>query len=160
MKNLPEVSWITEWWYVHIFSGLYWKLKVPLLMCPNDTWLIQSEVSGVCPLICWHVTYACATSKVKEILCINGYQWYTWWCVKQLFSFNVSPSNYLGMLQLVPTKGQTTDNMFLSCSLDFSGMRWSRCRNCFRLNLLLLLSLCSCRFPVPYVGHDSQEALL
>ena len=118
MQNLSEVSWITEWYYVHLFWGLYWELKVTVSMCQNDAWWIQSEVSGMCPLICWHMQYAHASSKVKEWLCVNGYQWYTWWCAKWLLSFKVSPSNHLGMVQLVKMLNLTTDHMFLSCALD------------------------------------------
>ena len=147
MKNLLEVSWITEWCCVHFIRGLYWVLKVTVLMCSNDAWLIQSKVSGVCPLICWCMLYVHASSKMKELMCINGYQWYTWWCVKQLLSFKASPSKLFRDVATGPNLSLTTDDMFLLCSLDFGCIQWSGCENCSRLNLLLLLTLCPCRFP-------------
>ena len=46
-----------------------------------------------------------------------------------------------------PNLSLTTDHMCLSCSLDFSFVQWSGCRNCFWLYVLLLLTLHPCRFP-------------
>ena len=46
-----------------------------------------------------------------------------------------------------PNLSLTTDHIFLMHSLDFGGIQWSRCRNCSRLNLLLLSTLLPCRFP-------------
>ena len=46
-----------------------------------------------------------------------------------------------------PNLSLTTDHIFLSHSLDFGHIQWSKCRNCSRLNLLLLLTLHPCRFP-------------
>ena len=45
-----------------------------------------------------------------------------------------------------PNLSLTTYHMFLLHSLDFAGIQWSRSRNCFRLYLLLLLTLHPCRF--------------
>ena len=46
-----------------------------------------------------------------------------------------------------PNLNLTTDHMCLSHFLDFGGcIQWSGCRNCFWLCLLLLLTLCPCRF--------------
>ena len=147
MKNLLEVSWNTEWCYVHLIQGLYWALKITVLMCWNDAWLIQSEVGGMCPLSFWHMPYVHASSKMKELICINGYQWYTWWCVKQLLSFKVSLSKLYRDVATGPNLSLTTDHMFLLHFLDFDGIQWSIYRNCSRLNLLLLLTLHPYRFP-------------
>ena len=125
MKNLLEVSLITEWCYVLFIWGLYWALKVTVLMCPNDAWLIKSKVSGLCPLICWHVLYVHGSPKMKELMCIEGNQWYTWWCVKRLLSFQVSPSKLFRDVATGPNLSLTTDHMFLSCSLDFGGIQQS-----------------------------------
>ena len=46
-----------------------------------------------------------------------------------------------------PNLSLTTDHKFLLHSPDFGSIQWSRCRNCYRLNLLLLLTFCPCRFP-------------
>ena len=116
-------------------------------MCPNNAWLIQSKVSGMCPLICWCMSYVCASSKVIQLLCINGYQWYTWWCVKWLLSFKVSPSNCFRDVATDPNLSLTTDHIFLLHSLDFCGIQLPGCRNCFRLYLLPLSTLHLCRFP-------------
>ena len=122
-------------------QGLEWEVKVTALMYPNDVWLIQPRVRGVCPLICWHVPYVHVSSKTKELMCINGY---LWWYVKQLLSFKLSPSNW--DVATGPKPSLTTDHMSLSHSLDFGGVQWSGCRNCSRLNLLLLSTLHPCRF--------------
>ena len=45
-----------------------------------------------------------------------------------------------------PKLSLPTDHMFLSHSLDFGGIQRSRSRNCFRLYLLLLSTLCLHRF--------------
>ena len=116
-------------------------------MCPNDAWLIQSKVSDACPLIYWHVPYVHASSKMKELICMEGYQWYTWWCVKLLLSSKVSPSKLFRYVASGPNLNLSTDHMFLLHSLDVGHIQWSRCRNCSRLNLLLLLTFCPCRFP-------------
>ena len=47
-----------------------------------------------------------------------------------------------------PNLSLTTDYMFLLGSLDFGGILWSRGRNCFRMYLLLLLTLSLCRLPL------------
>ena len=127
------------------FRGLYWNLRVTVWMCPNNVWWIQSKVGGTYPFICWCMPYVHASSKVKEALCLNGYQWYTWWCVKWLLSFKTSLSYCLGMLQMFQTC-LSTDPHLLIHSLDVGGIQWSRCRNCFWLYLLFLLTLSPCRF--------------
>ena len=82
-------------------------------MCPNDVWWVQSEVSGMYPLIFWHMPYAHVSSKVTVLLCLNGYQLCTWWCVNQLLFFKASLSNQtLGAIHV----GMFTVLAFLICS--------------------------------------------
>ena len=128
----------------HFMWGLYWEVKVTALIYPNDVWLIQSRISGACPLICWCLSYVHVSSKMKELMCVNGY---LWWHVKWLLYFKVSPSNCLGDVVIGPNLSLSTDHMSLSYSLDFDGVQWSRCRTCSGLNLLLLSTLHPCRFP-------------
>ena len=114
-------------------------------MHPNDVRFIQLRVSGGCPLICWSMPYVCASSKLKELLCVNAYKWYIWWCIKSAIALQ---SKYIKLFRDVATvPSLTTDHMFLPHSLNFGGVQWSGCRNCSRLNLLLLLTLHPCRFP-------------
>ena len=46
-----------------------------------------------------------------------------------------------------PKLSLATDHLCLSHSLDFDCFQWSRCRKCFWLYLLLLLTLHPCSFP-------------
>ena len=55
------------------------------------------RISATCLLICWCMPYACTSSKLKGLLCLNGV------CMKELLSFKANPSNCLGMLPLVQT---------------------------------------------------------
>ena len=121
MKNLLEVSSITEWYYEHFIWVLYWEVKVTVSMCSHDAWLDQFGESGACPLICWHMPYVCASSKMKELMCTNGYPW---WCVKQLLSFKVSPSKLFTNVATGPNLSLTTDHMTI-CSYHRTSYTWN-----------------------------------
>ena len=151
MKNCGDVckmSWIMEWYYVHIplgfilvFKSISMKRSKWCLMDPN--W--WTEVSDACPLIYGCMPSVCTFSKVKVLL---FFDWlsvvHMLWlcCVKHLLSFTVSLSICFRDVATGPNLSLTTDHMYLSCSLDI-GMfiQWSRCRNCFWLCLLLLSTL-------------------
>ena len=156
IKNHGEVckiSWIMEWYYVHLL--LRFTLVVESNSMNGSKWCLmdpnwQTEVIGAYPLICWHVPYACASSKVKVLLCfewLSAVHMVVVLCeaaiVLQSKSIKLFRDAAAG-----PNLSLTTDHMCLSCSLDCGGcIQWSGCRNCFWLCLLLLLTLHWCRFP-------------
>ena len=128
--------------YIYIW-GLIWKFKVTAWIGPNDAWWIKLKVSGAYLLIFWCMPYVHVSSKVAMLLCLNGYQQYTWWCVESAI---VLQSKYIKLFRDVAT-GPNLSLTCLSCSLNFGGIQWSWCWNCFWLYLLLMLTLCPCRFP-------------
>ena len=97
---------------------------------------------NACPLISWCKPYVCASSKWSRVLCISG--------VSIDVRSGYCPSNKSTKLYRDVANGPnlclTTDHMSLSCSLQFGVIQWSCCRKCIGQNLLLLLTLCPCRF--------------
>ena len=84
-------------------------------MCPNDAWLIQSEVSGTCPLICWHMPLCACIFKGERVMlhkCVSVVM-----CEMAIVLQSVS----IKLFRDVATSlnlSLKTDHMFLSLSLD------------------------------------------
>ena len=110
-----------------------------------------TEVSGTCPLICWHVLFfACflkGGSVIISCLIISCLHVVVVLCEVAI----VLQSKCIRPFRDTATGlnlSLTTDHMYLLHSMDFgSSIQWSWCRNYFWLCLLLLSTLCLCRFP-------------
>ena len=116
-------------------------------MGPNDAWWVQSQVSNAYPLICWHVPYAHASSKVRSVIV---FKWLSVVHMVECEAAIVLQSKPIKLFRDVatgPNLSLTTDHMCLLHSLDFGCIQWSRCRKCFCLYLLLLLTVHPWRFP-------------
>ena len=109
---------------------------------PTDVWLIQSRVSGACPLIWWGVCHMHVHLQSGQLLCKSGAFVDVW---RSYCPSNKSINLYRGFAT-DPNLSLTTDHTSILHSLDFGGVQWSRCRSCSRLNLLLMLTLHPCRF--------------
>ena len=117
MKSCGEVS--VESWNdtMYIF---FWgfTLVVESISVIGSKWCSMDPnwwtgVSGMYTLICWHMPYVHLSSKVKVLLCLNGYQLYTWWCVKWLFVFQSKSIKLFRDAATGPNLSLTTDVMCL-----------------------------------------------
>ena len=97
-----------------------WCVSIDLLVCAMCTCIFKGETVNVSKWL----------SVVHLVMCEAA-------IVLQSMSIKLFRDVATG-----PTLSLTVDHMCLSCSLDFGSIQWSRCRNCFRLCLLLLSTLC------------------
>ena len=101
-----------------------WCMSIDLLVCAICACLFKGERVIVCKCI----------SVVHMVMCEVAI---------------ILQSKFIKLFRGVatgPNLSRTTDHVFLLCFLDFGGIQWSGCRNCFRLYLLLLFTLHPCRF--------------
>ena len=149
------MSWITEWYLCTSMSEvLYWSLKLTVWMGPNDAWWIQSEISGMYPLIHWCVPYAHASSKVTVLLCSNGYQLCTWWCVKWLLSFKASLSHCVGCSNWSKPKSYNRPYVLIMFP------RFWSCPMICMQELLLTVICCFCQLSVCVGSHSYMQVMI
>ena len=156
LGDICKVSWITEWCQGHRFLSLYWFPKVSAWRDLNGAWWIQS--GGQKEVI--HVLWSMSTwllcmllQRQKLVLFCNWLLSCTHVLVVLCEAAIVLQSKSINLFRDAatgPILSLTTNHVCLSCALDFDFgicIQWSRCRNCFWLCLLLLLTLCPCRLP-------------
>ena len=150
MKNLCEVckmSWIIEWYYVHLH--LRFMLRVESNSVNVCKWCMMDQIRSK-----WHMSIDLLVHAICAFI-FKGERFvvFKWLAMIQLVKCEVATALQSKSIKLFrdvftgPNLSLTTDHMFLLHSLDFGGIQWSGCRKCFRLYLLLLLTLCPCRFP-------------
>ena len=117
---------------------------------PNGAWWIQTVGWKEMMYVLWCAFCVCLFKSKKVLLFCN---WLSSCAhvlvalceaaiVLQRKSINLFKDAATG-----PVLSLTTNHMCLSHSLDFGiCIQWSGCRNCFWLCLLLLSTLCPCRF--------------
>ena len=150
MKNLSEVcrmNWIMEWYYVHLH--LRFILKVESNSINGSKWCLMVPIRSK-----WHISidllaHAICTCFFKG----EGVIVFKWLSVVHMLVCGVAivlQSKSINLFRDAatgPNLSVTKDPMCILHSLDFGCIQWSRCRNCFWLYLLLLSTLCLCRFP-------------
>ena len=144
MKNLPEVIWMMLCIFYRRFI-----LRVEGSSINVSKWCLIDPVKSK-----WCVSLdllACAICMcIFKGETVTVYKWLSLVHLVMCEVAIVPQSKSIKLFRDVttgPNLSLTADHIFLSHSLDFGGVQWSRCRNCSRFNLLFLLTLCPCRFP-------------
>ena len=150
MKNLLEVcrmSWIMEWYYMHLHPRFI--LTVESSSVNGSKWWLMDPIR-----IKWHVStdlLACAICMCFfKGMCVIVFKWLSVVHMLVCEAVIVLQSKCIKLFRDTatgPNLSFTTDHMCLLHSLDFGCIQWFGWWNCFWLCLLLLSTVCPCRFP-------------
>ena len=137
-----------------IVSGfIYWFPNALVWRSPNGAWWIQPDGQKEVMHILWSLVGCHLHVLLQRWKVLLFFDWLSHCAhvlvalceadiVLQCKSINLFRDAVTG-----PILSLTTSHVHSSCSLDFGiSIQWSGCRKCFWLCLLLLLTLCLCKF--------------